>query len=496
MVTALKNRLLKGTIILTAAGILTRLIGFGYRIFLSGTLGETKLGIYQLIFPVYSLAFTIYGAGIQTAVSQMISHEPSEKHIRIVKSGIFLSLCSALALSVLLYMYAVPVSIYFLDVPETAPLLRILALLFPFCGVTAVINGYFYGINSAKIPAISQIVEQLFRVGFIVILYFSLLQQTMNTAIAVAGLVAGEIASHIYNVFYLSKRIPLTRILHEKMELKKLVSLSLPLSSNKLIVALLGSIESILIPAMLIRAGYSNSDALGIYGIFTGVVLPFILFPGTLTNSLSVLLLPQISHAYGSSELWRVKKTATVSCHYSLLLGVLTSSLLLNYGISVGNYIFHSENAGKLLTLSAFLCPFIYVTTTLSSVINGLGKTGITFFNTIVGLSIRILFLIFMTPQYGIYGYLFGMLLSQIIICVLNAIYLIKMIKIRFSLMKYLVWPSIFCSSMFYIAKTAGNRLADTTENSSFVLVFLIPAAFLILLYFYKFRLIKKSDFL
>ena len=71
----MKNQLLKGTLILSGAGILTRILGFIYRIFLSGTLGEVNLGIYQLIFPVYSLCFTLYGAGIQTAISQMISHE-------------------------------------------------------------------------------------------------------------------------------------------------------------------------------------------------------------------------------------------------------------------------------------------------------------------------------------------------------------------------------------------------------------------------------------
>ena len=64
----LKNQLLKGTIILTGAGIITRVIGFVYRIFLAGTLGETNLGIYQLIFPVYSICFTLYASGIQTAV--------------------------------------------------------------------------------------------------------------------------------------------------------------------------------------------------------------------------------------------------------------------------------------------------------------------------------------------------------------------------------------------------------------------------------------------
>ena len=84
----MKNQLLKGTIILTGAGIITRLIGFVYRIFLAEKLGETNLGIYQLVFPVYNICFTLYASGIQTAVSQMISHERKSRHPAIIKSGI------------------------------------------------------------------------------------------------------------------------------------------------------------------------------------------------------------------------------------------------------------------------------------------------------------------------------------------------------------------------------------------------------------------------
>jgi len=64
-----KNTIIKGTLILTFAGLLTRLIGFFYRIFLSKALGAETLGLYQLIFPVYGICFTIYASGIQTAIS-------------------------------------------------------------------------------------------------------------------------------------------------------------------------------------------------------------------------------------------------------------------------------------------------------------------------------------------------------------------------------------------------------------------------------------------
>ncbi len=492
----MKNKLVKGTIILTAAGIITRIIGFIYRIFLAGALGETDLGIYQLIFPVYSICFTIYAAGIQTAVSQMISHERRDNHPGILKSGIFLSLIAAFTLSLLLSLCSRWIGIHFLGSAETIELLQVLALIFPFCGVTSVINGYFYGISEAGIPAVTQIIEQLFRVFFVVGISFLLYAGTLRTTLAVAGLIAGEAASNIYNVWHLLRRESPRVIWKSRFQIKKMLALSVPLSANKLVISLLGSVESVLIPAMLVRYGYSDNQALALFGILTGIVLPFILFPGTITNSLSVLLLPAISHAIGREEHQTVRQTTAVTSQYSILLGVLASSLFLNFGRDIGHYIFQSENAGKLLCALALLCPFLYVSTTLTSVINGLGKTGITFFHTVVGLSIRIFFLVFVTPECGIYGYLLGMTLSQITLCLLNAVYLIRKYHITLSLMNHFVWPMIFCCSIFYLAKLCGQHLQAAMDlHPLWQFVFLIPAALVILLYMWRFRLISLFDF-
>lgn len=480
---------------MTTAGIVTRLIGFVYRIFLASTLGETNLGIYQLVFPVYSICFTLYASGIQTAVSQMVSHERKEKHPGIVKSGLCLSLVIALALSFSLFRFADWTGISFLGTRETAPLLRVLAFIFPFCGITSVINGYFYGISDARIPGITQIIEQLFRVFFVMGVSFLMLSGGLRTDIAVMGLIAGELASNVYNISRLLPHMSLHQIIKSRFSLRRLLALSLPLSGNKLVIALLGSMESVLIPAMLSRYGHSGEEALAIFGILTGVVLPFILFPGTLTNSLSVLLLPAISRAAGREQHYAVRHTTSVALRYSILLGVFTSSLFLNFGLPIGQFVFHSENAGKLLTALSFLCPFLYVSTTLTSVINGLGKTGVTFLHTVSGLCLRILFLILVTPRRGIYGYLLGMILSQILICFLNGIYLVKKHGIQFQLMNHFVWPMVFCASIFYLAKIAGIWMKGQVDSPLASLTFLIPAGVIIFLYFYIFRLVSLSDF-
>ena len=485
----MKNQLLKGTLILAGAGIVTRMIGFAYRVFLADAIGETNLGIYQLIFPVYSLCFTLYAAGVQTAVSQMVSHEKKERHPDIVKSGLALSLGTAVTLSLLLFAGADFIAVSFLGAKEAAELLRILAVIFPFCGVTSIINGYFYGINDAKKPAVSQIIEQLCRVGFVFLVSFAVLEGAATPACAVWGLVAGEMAANFYNLFQLSRILPLRLIHRGRARGKRLLALSLPLTGNRLILSLLGSLESVLIPAMLIRYGHAPADALAIFGILTGVVMPFITFPGTLTNSLSVLLLPTISQAAGAGRHGQVRRAAEQTLHGSLLLGVVASTLFLNYGLDIGKLLFQSENAGKLLTALSVLCPFLYVSTTLNSIINGLGKTAVTFLNSVLGLSLRIGSLVLIAPRHGIYGYLGGLIASQILICLLDGSYLVRHYGIELELMNHLVWPYIFSACLFYLARLAGRKIQAAALFPCAEYLTLVPAAAILLWYAIHFKL-------
>ncbi len=50
-----KNTIIKGALILTLANIITRILGFVYRIYMSNLIGAEGMGLYQLIMPVYTI---------------------------------------------------------------------------------------------------------------------------------------------------------------------------------------------------------------------------------------------------------------------------------------------------------------------------------------------------------------------------------------------------------------------------------------------------------
>ncbi|MCR5755503.1 MAG: polysaccharide biosynthesis C-terminal domain-containing protein, partial [Acetatifactor sp.] len=88
-------------------------------------------------------------------------------------------------------------------------------------------------------------------------------------------------------------------------------------------------------------------------------------------------------------------------------------------GKTIGNFLFHSTLSGHFITTLGFICPFIYLDTTLSSILQGLGMAGRLFLMNVSCLLVRLSFVLFFVPKFGIKGYLWGMLASQLLLCLL-----------------------------------------------------------------------------
>lgn len=466
-----KSTILKGTLILTIAGLITRIIGFFYKIFLSDALGPELLGVYQLVFPVYGVCFTIYASGIQTGISKLVAEEVghgNDKNARkYLKIGLVLSVSLATLLSFLVYINSDFIATRILLESACASSLKVLAFVFPFCGITACTNGYYYGLKKAGIPASTQLLEQVVRVIFVYILAIQFGNGSIKATceLAVLGVVIGEIASCLYNIISLvisksnsvlktkASNYVSTAMNSAGNTFHKLFYITLPLTSNRLLISLLHSFESILIPSMLKQSGMSSTEALSIYGILTGMTLPFLLFPSTITNSLSVLLLPEISEANAKQNKKLIAHTISVSLKYSLMLGIFSTGMFIAFGYALGMTVFHEPLAGTYLVILSWLCPFLYMSTTMSSILNGLGKAHLTFVNSIIGLSLRILIMILLVPKMGIQGYLISLLISQLLLAALDTIWIYKSAPFPFDAVNSLLKPGIvvaFASSFTY----------------------------------------------
>ncbi len=503
-----KSSLIKGTIILTAAGLLTRLIGFLYRIYLSSALGAEQLGVYQLVFPVYGICHTIYSSGIQTAVSKLTSEiKASDKNTGtrgILLRGICLSVTAAVLVSLLLFFNADRVALGFLKEASCAPSLRILALVFPFCGITGCINGYCYGKNRAALPAYTQVAEQLARVFGVIILAITLGggMMAVSCELAVFGIVIGEITSNIISLSSLlipvilrhRRRTAANRdearfltgsqklsTVHQSHTFKRLLIFACPLTLNRLLLSILHSYEAILIPFLLRRSGLSSSEALSQYGILNGMALPFVYFASALTNALAVLLLPSISEDDARKNKQRIASTAERSICATLLLGIFCNVLFLCFGAPLGSTVFHEEAAGIYLRILSCLCPFLYLTTTLSSILNGLGKTGATFFTSMTGSLIRIGLLVFLVPRFGMTACFTALLFGQLVLCALELILVYYHTGFHLSLPNTIIKPILISGFTGFLLYRLYHMMLTFTKLPQLPLLLTFCAVFLFL---------------
>lgn len=427
-----KHHLLKGALLLTAAGFFSRIIGFFYRIFLSRAFGAEQMGIYELISPVLALSFALCTSAIQSSISKFTAAEP-ERAIcakrTILLGGLSVSFILSCLCTLFVWRKADFISEFLLKEVRCTPLLKIAALSFPAACIHSCINGYYYGIRKSFLPAFCQVFEQCFRVGSVFLFwqYASAHGRSCTIQIAAVGLVIGECASMAVSI--LAARIHFSRNLPESLPLRlplpqlfsRLFSFAAPLCATRVCLHLLGTVESARIPVSLQLSGCSPSQALSIYGVYTGMAMACILFPGALTNSIAVLLMPTISSADAVNNQSAIYSAIFQCTRFCLLIGIcctLTFSLCGNF---IGSALFHSDLAGQLIRMFCFLCPFLYLNTTLLSILNGLGKTGCTFLFQILSLAVRLFFVFFILPLSGITGLFQGMLCGQVLLTFLCA---------------------------------------------------------------------------
>lgn len=419
----LKSPVIAGTFFLTAAGIVTKLIGFFYRIFLSRIFNEESLGIFGLISPVMMLVHSVCAAGIQNAVTRFVAASRKDKSAEaygFLFTGIVISMFLSGSMAYVVFNWAPFIAVNLIGERRCIPLLRISALSFPLATLHSCINGFFYGRKRAAIPAWSMIIEQVCRVLTVYILCRLSVGAGLNISLSYIclGLLAGEFSSAIFSSFMLAltpdgANFSIRRSLSFSKG-RSIVSLALPISLNRICISFFSTIETIQLPKMLVASGLSSSSALSLYGVFSGMAAPLIMFPSAFTSSVSSLLLPSVSEAQAQGNTRRIRRTVYLTIGFCFLLGIFCFLFFFSFADFLGKVLFDSPIAAAQIRALSFVCPFLYLSGTLCSILHGLGRTGITFLFNLVSILLRLAFVFLAVPSIGFSGYIYGTLCSQI----------------------------------------------------------------------------------
>jgi len=402
------------------------------------------MGIYQLLSPVLALSFSLTAAGYQTAISKFVAERTSHKSHSLfqpVLVGLSISLPLSFLCTGVIFTASDFIGTHLLQEARTVPMLRILAFSIPLSAAHSCINGYFYGLKKTAVPALSQLLEQLARVGCVYAMSVYALGrgQSLTINVAVLGLTFGELISMLISVVAIYSCYAMEHSVqpapgspisshdtdpwnNEKSEFprllpvyKSILGMALPLTANRIVLNFLQSIEAVSIPAKLKVYGYDTATALSVYGVLTGMAMPLIFFPNALTGSVAVLLLPLISENNARGNIPEVKRAIRRTIKYCAVLGILCMCIFVFFGKLIGTLLFDSSLAGYFITTLGFICPFMYLDATLSSILQGLGKAGSIFIMNVICLLVRLVFIFTAIPTVGISGYLWGILCSQLL---------------------------------------------------------------------------------
>ena len=443
-----KRAFLTGTLLLTAAGFLCRLLGFFYRIFLSRTIGAEGLGIYNMVHPVYGICFALCGGSIQTALSQYIAAHESQGR-KVFRTGLTISRVLSGILAFLICQYPAWIASHILIEPRCAPYLPVMGLSLPFASFHACANGYCYGAQRSRVPAFSQVAEQVVRMSLVFLIAGKWAAEgtEITVRLAVYGHLIGEIGAASFNLLCLGLFPPQGRNMERAGEsscLMPLMTLALPLMGNRLILNLLAGAEAVWIPNRLQMSGLSDAESFSVYGILTGMALPFILFPSAITNSIAVLLLPSVAKDQAEGRTESISGSVSMALRYSLYMGILCIGIFVLFGCPLGISVFKEEQAGHCMQILAWLCPFLYLAATMGSILNGLGCTRTTFLQSVAAMLLRLVFVVAGIPLFGIYGYLCGMLISEIFLALAHLWSLKRRIPFTWNARDMIVKPAFF----------------------------------------------------
>ncbi|MGM8214221.1 stage V sporulation protein B [Bacillaceae bacterium W0354] len=441
-----KQTFIKGALILIIAGMISRLLGFVNRIVLARLLGDEGVGVYMLALPALFLMITLSQIGIPVAVSKLIAEANIQQDRKRIRKILFISFTITISLSVILtiaFAFLTPfvANQLLLDERTYIPMLMISPII-PIIAVSAVLRGYFQGMQNMKPQATAQVIEQFIRIVLVFILIKLMLPYGISYAAggAMLAVVIGELASllYIYYCFKTDENKPIKIFSrfspsHLRKTLSDIMVIALPTAGTRLIGSVTYFLEPILVSQSLFIAGYTISQSTTLYGQLTGYVMPLLLLPTFITQSLSVALVPSISEFNAMNHQKSVHFRIRQALRLAFASGGIVTIVFMLYAHPLLSFVYGNINGSTFLTFMAPFFLLLYFQAPLQAALQALDFAKQAMYNSLIGSVIKLstLWILATKPSFGIDGVVISILVGIIVVTSLHFITLYRMINFK-----------------------------------------------------------------
>ncbi|MDF2866524.1 MAG: spoVB [Clostridia bacterium] len=445
-----KQTFLKGVLVIMAAQILIKLLGFVYRIVLTNFKEFSDLGnsYYGSGFSVYAFILAIATMGVPSTISKLVSEKLAIGDKRgahkIFKTAMALFTFIGIIFALMLFFGATYISNNILSNPGVKFTLMALAPAVIFVSMTAVIRGYFVGMQNMAEYSKAQILEQLVNSTFSIIFVVMLLGRTPE--IMAAGSTLATTLSTIVSFFYLMRYYNKNKkdiwseiktsdkftVDSRKKIVKKLISYAIPISFGSVMVTLSSLIDTVTVVDALQKFGDTLLVANQKFGILVGKVEILNALPLSVNVAFAVALVPFISAAMAKNN----KEEAVSKINFSLKIsGIIALPSAVGLSLlaqPIFNLLFPNASAGAgLLKIQAFTVIFAVIAQTLYGALQGMGKLYIPGLCLVLGVAVKYILNVTFIPVYGEIVAPISSVIYQFVACTFAFILLFNYLKVK-----------------------------------------------------------------
>lgn len=414
----IKEKFIKTTIILMIGGFITKILGMIIKVIMNRLVGIEGIGLYMLIFPTFSLFMSMSQLSLPVSISKLVSEEKHNSK-KLMASSIPIVMITNILLMTIIFLIAPTLANTFLkDSRCYLPILAI-SLVLPFEALSNLLRGYFFGKQKMFPHVISHVVEQLVRLGLIVLVIPTLINQNLIYAVSFLILVnmVSEFSSIIILLLFFPKNTTVRKsdLRPDRTNLRNILSISIPTTGSRLVGNVGYFLEPIILTFVLTTVGYSNSYILKEYGIISGYVMPLLLLPSFFTNAISQALIPVISKSYSNQMYQDTKRKLKQGILFSLMIGIPATILFLLFPKFFIQLIYNTTEGIEYIRFLAPVFLLHYLETPLASSLQAMGKAKETF-----KISVKITFLrsislfILLFLRIGMWGFILSQTISII----------------------------------------------------------------------------------
>ena len=462
---------LTGTVLLTAVGLFSQLVGFVYRIFLSRLIGAETMGLYQLVMPVYSMMMSVTAVGFTVAIATLSAKFCALKDRGAVRDTLRKALgcffLAAVPLSVLVIAASDPISVYLIGDARTR--LGII-LLMPCVLLTGVENLHkhcFYGIGRIGPPALSETAEQLVRSAAVIGLLLLLKPRTgeQKVGVIVAGMVLCEVCSALTlaGLFRRHWRMEPPGAARHSVSRRQLVEIAVPVGMTSLLGTLLGSANAVLIPDRLVAGGMEAGAAMEAFGVMCGMTIPLLAMPTGFVGALCLTMVPDLARRTAGGDRRAGGRFLDRILSATSLLMAPAMALLAVVGPTIGRAVYKEPAAGGSMTWLAVGMLLSCYQSVLSGALNGLSLQKLGARNAILSDVVQLGFTYFTVPKWGLAGFVAGFVLSSLAGMGLNLVSVLRSTKGKPEFYRWFVRPLLsaalvwgWCRVVFGVLSRGG----------------------------------------